>query len=422
MSRFCFVHAADLHLDTPFACARADATLLASALRESTFQAWETVVSTCVEKRAAFLLVAGDVFDASQKSLRAQIRFRNGLECLDRHSIPVFVAHGNHDPLDSLSASLPPPPNTYVFGSKVETREVRRDGQLLALVTGISHPQKNESRNLTTLFPSAPRRADTEVFLVALLHCNVGAETGHDPYAPCELDDLANAGYHYWALGHAHERRVLCRSPWIVYPGNTQGRSLRELGPRGCLLIEVEGSEVLAEPALVETDAVRWFSCEVDAEQFSDTQGLLEGLLSECRKLQQGSVGRPVMARLVVRGRTHLYRELRRPGHAADLAEAVRERTAAWTPFVGLAALDLAVRPPIDLDALRLVRNFLGELLRASEELSREDCLRVWEPLLEDSRFNRFKLRSALEGLEWQDLVMEARYLCADLLLPGDSE
>jgi DNA repair exonuclease SbcCD nuclease subunit len=152
--RFCFVHAADLHLDTPFACAHTESPQVAEALRQATFQAWDRVVSACIENRAAFLLVAGDIFDASEKSLRAQLRFREGLERLGQGSIPVFVAHGNHDPLDSLFASLPPPPNTYVFGAEVETREVRRDGHLLALVTGISHPQKNESRNLAKLFPS----------------------------------------------------------------------------------------------------------------------------------------------------------------------------------------------------------------------------------------------------------------------------
>jgi DNA repair protein SbcD/Mre11 len=289
-------------------------------LREATFRAWDRVICACIENRAAFLLVAGDVFDASQKSLRAQLRFREGLERLDRNSIPVFVAHGNHDPLDSLSASLPPPPNTYVFRSEVETREVSRDGQLLALVTGVSHPRKNESRNLAKLFRSPASPNGAHVFRVGLLHCNVGAETGHDPYAPCNLDDLVNAGYDYWALGHVHERRVLSRSPWIVYPGNTQGRSLRELGPRGCLLVDVEEAEVVGEPSLIETDAVRWISGDVEVEPFSNTQELLDGLVAKCQKLQQSAIGRPVMSRLVVNGRTPLYRELRRPGHAADLA------------------------------------------------------------------------------------------------------
>ena len=110
--------------------------------------------------------------------------FQEGLERLNHHSIPVFVTHGNHDPLDSVSASLPPPPNTYVFGPEVETREVRRDGHPLALLTGISHPQKNESRNLARMFSASSSQAGPGLFRLALLHCNVGAETGHDAYAP----------------------------------------------------------------------------------------------------------------------------------------------------------------------------------------------------------------------------------------------
>src|SRR5258708_7351035 len=132
MARFRFVHVADLHLDTPFACARAESPKIADTLRDATFQTWQRVVAVSIENDAAFVVVAGDIYDASQKSRRAQLRFREGLEQLSRSEIPVFVTHGNHDPLDSVSASVPPPPNTFIFGAEVETREVRRNGQLLA--------------------------------------------------------------------------------------------------------------------------------------------------------------------------------------------------------------------------------------------------------------------------------------------------
>ena len=108
---------------------------------------------------------------------------------------------------------------------------------------------------------------------------------------PRELTDLTNAGYDYWALGHVHERRVLFSFPMDRYPGNTQGRSLRELGSRGCMLLEVDGAEVVGEPQFVETDAVRWFSVDIDAEPFSNTHELLEGLLRECLRLQQAADG-----------------------------------------------------------------------------------------------------------------------------------
>jgi hypothetical protein len=48
--------------------------------------------------------------------------------------------------------------------------------------------------------------------------------------------------------------------------------------------------------------------------------------------------------------------------------------------------------------------------------------LRALEPLLEDARLNKLKLRAVLEEIDWQDAVLQAKYLCADLLSAGDSE
>jgi DNA repair exonuclease SbcCD nuclease subunit len=116
MARFRFVYAGDLHLDTPFACTRAASPRVGEVLREATFQAWERVVSLSIENSAAFVIVAGDLYEASQKCLQAQLRFREGLNRLSQHQILAFLTHGNHDPLDSVSASVPPPSNTFVFG------------------------------------------------------------------------------------------------------------------------------------------------------------------------------------------------------------------------------------------------------------------------------------------------------------------
>ena len=186
------------------------------------------------------------------------------------------------------------------------------------------------------------------------------------------------------------------------------------------MLVEVEGSEVLGEPKFIETDAVRWLSADVQAERFKNAQELIEGLIAECRNLQELAEGRPVMARLVVRGRSHLYREFRRTGYLAGLEEEVRSQTADFNPFVELAALDFSVKPALDLDALQSAPDFLGELLRGAQGFTKEDCDAAWEALVEDRNLNRFKLRSAIESLDWEDVALQASYLCADLLSPGE--
>ena len=77
---FRFVHAADLHLDSPFTGIRETAPQVADVLRRATFDAYDRLIQLCIDRRAGALLVAGDIFDSADRSLTAQIRFVRGLE------------------------------------------------------------------------------------------------------------------------------------------------------------------------------------------------------------------------------------------------------------------------------------------------------------------------------------------------------
>jgi hypothetical protein len=186
-------------------------------------------------------------------------------------------------------------------------------------------------------------------------------------------------------------------------------------------VVEVDGSEVLGEPKFIETDAVRWLSADVQADRYKNTQELIDGLVAECRRLQGWADGRPAMGRLVVRGRSGLFRELRRAGYLAELEDEVRSRAAEFNPFLEVAALDFSVRPELDLEALQSAPDFLGELLRGAQGFTKQDCAAAWETLAEDRNLNRFKLRAAIDGLDWQDIALQASYLCADLLSPEET-
>ena len=102
--RFRFIHAADLHLDTPFQGVAGPAPEVATALYEASLQAWDNVVDLAIEREAAFVLIAGDIYDGADRGVRAQLRFLAGLKRLDEAGIRSFVVHGNHDPLDGWSA------------------------------------------------------------------------------------------------------------------------------------------------------------------------------------------------------------------------------------------------------------------------------------------------------------------------------
>jgi len=243
MPSFSFVHASDIHLDSPFSAYSRNNPELASAMRSATTKAYERIIDLCIRERVDFLLVAGDTYDGEDRSLRAQVRFRDGLERLDEAGIRSFVVYGNHDPLSSWASSLEWPAGTFIFRDRLEAVRVERGGQLLACVQGISYRERDERRNLIPLF-----RRTSPAFHIGLLHANVGSDTGHEPYAPCSIEDLVGSGMDYWALGHAHRRKVLsAASPMIVYPGNTQGRNIKEGGGKGCYLVRVtEGGETEA--------------------------------------------------------------------------------------------------------------------------------------------------------------------------------
>jgi DNA repair exonuclease SbcCD nuclease subunit len=140
MQSFSFIHTADLHLDSPFAGLRQVDGAVASLIKDATFRAFDNVVDLALAKKVDFLLVAGDVYDAADRSLRAQLKFAEGLKKLTNSGIRCFVCHGNHDPLDGWSASLRWPEGVHIFGPELESIPLALGGEDAVVVHGISYP------------------------------------------------------------------------------------------------------------------------------------------------------------------------------------------------------------------------------------------------------------------------------------------
>ena len=270
-----FVHAADLHLDSPFVGIKAAAPEnVASALRDATFSAYENIIDLCIEEQVDALLVAGDVYDSADRSLRAQLRFVDGLRRLDEAGIRSFICHGNHDPLDGWEARLNYPGSCTRFLNDAQAVPIFEEDPRRSVVHGISYATGDVAENLV------PRlgRGDPETFSIGLLHASVVSDSAHENYAPCSLDDLERSGIDYWALGHVHTRQVLSeRSPTVVYPGNPQGRHPNERGARGVYLVEVDdtGGVRLDFKAV---DVVRWGQADLDVSGTDTVPDLIEAL------------------------------------------------------------------------------------------------------------------------------------------------
>ncbi|MDA1162223.1 MAG: DNA repair exonuclease [Planctomycetota bacterium] len=424
MSSFRFVHAADLHLDSPFVgLGRLPAVhaSIVQELRQATFKAFDAVIDLCLSENVDFLLIAGDVYDGADRSLQAQLKFRKGLSRLSDAGIRAFVVHGNHDPLDGWAHSLEMPASTHVFGAELESVVFQKDGQSVARIHGISYPTKTIGKR----FGQDMKREGDEPFQIGLFHCNAGGYTEHDPYAPRTVSELVDAGLDYWALGHVHERVVLRDSdPFIGYPGNTQGRQIRECGPRGCLLVNVtENGKLERPPEFVPTDAVRWSTAEIDISGLMNPDQLLSRIEESIDEVTAASDGRSVVVRLTLSGRGALHGDLSRPHAANDLVEELQSRRVSRTPFVWIEKLKLNTLPDIDLNARRGTPDFLGDLLRLIDEIrnSPEEVAALREVLTELYDHKRAsRILESPNDDELHHLLDQAEICCVDLLAEDD--
>lgn len=365
---FRFVHAADLHLDTPFQGIAGPVPEVGKALQEASLQAWDNVVALTIEREAAFLLIAGDVYDGADRGVRAQLRFVDGLRRLDAAGICSFIVHGNHDPLDGWSAIRDWPAGVKVFGpAEVQTEAFAIDGQEV-LVHGISYATRDTQENLASRF-----RASKDGSLnIGLLHTNAGSNAEHASYAPCSLGDLDAAGMDYWALGHIHKQMFLREGgPWVAYSGDTQGRSPKpsEAGSKGVLVAEVSGS-IIGPVKFEPVDVVRFVRCAVSIDDIVDVGALESRIVDLVDELRRGSDERSLLVRVVLEGRGPVATDLRREDAVAGLTTALREGYAGLDPFVWIESVKNRARGLLDYDALRKGNDFRAELLRLHDGLA----------------------------------------------------
>src|SRR5678815_3517801 len=260
-----FIHAADLHLDSPFRGVGDVSPELREQLQTATMGALQKIVDHTISARADFLVIAGDLYDSRDRSLRALLTFRRQMERLAERDISVYIVHGNHDPLNGWGSEFQLPPNVTTFTGKPATEPVIRRGKEIARVTGISYARERVTENLA----SSMKPDSDSPYSVGLLHANVAGQTGHADYAPVTLDELSSSGFDYWALGHVHTRSILAQEPaTVVYPGNPQGRNPREPGPRGCLQVDINRNGD-AQLSFVDTSVARWVHLEVPIQPYT---------------------------------------------------------------------------------------------------------------------------------------------------------
>jgi DNA repair exonuclease SbcCD nuclease subunit len=409
MSSVRFVHAADLHLDAPFAGVDASDPKVKSALVASTSEAFERIVSLCLDERVDFLIIAGDVYD-NARNFSAQLRFQQQAARLAEAGIPVFVAEGNHDPESVRPRDLSLPGNVHYFStSSVERVPFKRAGEVVCVLYGRGYGRAAETRNLAKDF----QRGAGDPIAIGVLHTNVGGREGFEDYAPASMDDLRAARMDYWALGHIHKPEVLSGTPAIVYAGCPQGRSPKEDGARGCYLVEISGGH--AEASFRPTCSVLWERRAVDVADIDGLDGVRSALRAACDSVRSAGEGRPGIVRIDLTGRSGAHAALMRGTVLEELVRDLREEQLSSRPWVWVDRVLDRTSATLDIDALRAESSFEGDLVRFADELGANEAA-LAATIAELLGPIESSLGAADLGLTPGELLERARDVCLDRL------
>ncbi|MCJ2088165.1 DNA repair exonuclease [Methylobacterium sp. E-005] len=300
MSAFSFIHAADLHLGSPLSGLATRDADLARRLAAAGRQAFEDLVTQAIERSVAFVVVAGDVYDGDWADNTIGLFFARQVGRLDRAGIPTILVRGNHDAESVITRAITLPPSVHVFpANRAGTHRI--EGLRVAL-HGRSFQGRAVEENLSLTYPAAL----PGWFNLGILHTSCTGHAAHETYAPCSVADLTARGYDYWALGHIHEYAELSQDPWIVFPGNLQGRSIRECGEKGAVLVEVADGRVTGLTRLA-LDRARFERVSVDLTEASDTRTAVEATEAALRPLAGLAANRLVLVRVHLAGTTKAH-------------------------------------------------------------------------------------------------------------------
>jgi exonuclease SbcD len=300
--KFEFIHTADLHLDSPLEGLSRYEGCPADQIRIASRGAFERLIDEAIERKVAFIVIAGDVVDGPRKEAATGLYFVRQCARATRAGIRIYVLWGNHDAESTFMKKLDLGPGVFTFrSSRPETHTI---DELKVALHGQSFAAKAVMDNLAVNYPSAVPGYTN----IGVLHtCLTGSDDKHLPYAPCTIPELIAKDYDYWALGHVHTYARVCENPPIIFPGNLQGRSVRETGPRGAMICTVDDGRVTAERLLF--DVMQWQHIALDISAAQRMEDVTQ-LASKAFAGAIADAGKLVAIRLTLTGRTSLHGRL----------------------------------------------------------------------------------------------------------------
>lgn len=363
-----FIHAADLHLDSPFKGLQHTPEHIFQEIKESTFLALEKLVSVAITKKVNFVLLVGDLFDNEKQSLKAQIKLRRAFEELNQHGIEVYLSYGNHDFINGNIHKVTYPENVHIFPNEIVSHfTFQKDGEALANIYGFSY----ENRSVTEEKVKEYKMKNTKIpFHIATLHGSIRSNTEHDMYAPFQLSDLLEEDFDYWALGHIHKREVLKENPPIVYPGNIQGRNRKESGMKGCYHVEL--TEVDATLDFIPLQHILYESVEVDVTNchtLHEVETEIVNVVMNDDRMERSLIN------LSITG-SSILQQWEKNGDLEELVEIINESVTYGSEWKYIYRFSTNVKSEISEADLAQGEHFIGEVIRQADQIDIQESIR----------------------------------------------
>ncbi len=344
---FRFVHIADPHLDSPLRSLALRDPALAEMIDMATRRAFSAAIDLCLAERVDALLIAGDLYDGDQTSMKTARFLADELGRVHAAGVRSFIIRGNHDALSRITRELSLPDSVTVFGARAEAIALTPEGGLRVAIHGLSFARPHAPESLLPLY-AAPL---ADAVNIGLMHTSLNGAPGHDAYAPCPLSALQASGFRYWALGHIHARAVWPEpapgGATVVMAGMPQGRDINEAGPKSATLVTVADDGALTLEARP-TALAQFERVTLDATGVEDWRALAAALGARLAEAKARAAAPHLVARVRVTGATPLAWRLRRD---ADLLQTEAEAQGGALGGVWVESVETDATPPAAADA-----------------------------------------------------------------------
>lgn len=367
---FRFVHTADIHLDSPLRSLAMRDPDLAALVDGATRQTFKRIVDLCLGEQVDALLIAGDLYDGNQTSMKTAAFLGAQLRKLAEAGVRVCLIRGNHDASSKITKQLDLPDSVQTYSTR--TAEVlhipSKDGAPEIAIHGTSFPIGQVPNSLLPRFDGPI----ADCVNIGMLHASPDGSEGHDIYAPVAIADLAAHGFDYWALGHIHQRQVYRDSPLIVMPGIPQGRHVNEAGAKSVTLATVhDDRRITLEEKYVSVAEFARPSVDVSSiDSWSEVRQAIDKTLNGLHSKKQSD---HAIARIQLTGATPLAWRLRRD---ADL---LQEEVRAAAGDVWIEGLEIACAAPqaastADTGAVAELARLMADIVASPDFLARAEA------------------------------------------------